>query len=145
MYSKGCVHESCFAADVRFTDPAAETRGFLELAEAFRALKWLHPVQEDFAIVQEADAAETDAVDSGRVCIDLWQRYTLPFKQPPLRLYSRVVARYDASSGRITSVEECWRGVPLLSFAPCAIARRLNGIVSFYVTRGLLPDADESE
>ena len=104
--------------------PAAETRGVAELKEAFRALQALKPINEDFAFV-------TDHGVAGCACVDLRQHYTLLGR--PFKLYSRVLVRHDAA-GRIESITECWRGIPLSDAVPFALARRLNGIISYNVT-----------
>ena len=123
MYGRGCVDEHCFSPSVVFTDPAAETRGVAELAEAFRALQIMKPVNEEFNFVAHHEP--------GCACVDLWQRYTIFGR--PFKLYSRVLARHDAA-GRIESIREWWRGVPLSDAALLAIARRVNGVISYQLT-----------
>ena len=50
-----------------------------------------------------------------------------------LDLYSAVEVRHD-TDGRITSLKDQWRGVPLLSTAPFRWARRANGLLSYRLT-----------
>merc|ERR1712032_702314 len=95
MYSKGCVHKDSFSPDVTFEDPAGKCKGFGEVKEAFRALKVISPQTLDW---------ELGDVTDNKVEIRLWQRF------------ETVVVRH--SKGKITSMEDRWKGKPLLQFEP---------------------------
>ena len=56
--------------------------------------------------------------------------------------FSKVVAEHDAE-GRIVQLEDRWKGLPLLDSPPFTWARRLNGVMSFWLTP--LLKADEFE
>ena len=131
MYSQCCVNEASFARHVTFDDPAARTEGFDELKEAFRALRKLQPQTLNW---------ELGSVHQGRVEVHLWQRYTIGPKE--IDLFSKVVAEHDAE-GRIVQLEDRWKGLPLLDSPPFTWARRLNGVMSFWLTP--LLKADEFE
>ena len=131
MYSRGCVTKDSFTPDCVFDDPAARTRGFDELREAFRALRALEPETLEWKL---------GAVGDRRVEVLLWQRYTIGARK--IELHSKVVAEHD-SSGRIVAMQDRWRGCPLLFVPPFTWARRVNGIISFRLTPFLnVSDAD---
>jgi hypothetical protein len=126
MYSQGCVNEASCHHTVTFEDPAARTEGFAELKEAFRMLKRLEPETVDWEIRKVSS-------DVGQVELNLWQRYSLLEAQEPIDLYSHIVVQHD-DQGRIISMQDRWKGKPLLPSTPFGWTRRLNGIVSFQLT-----------
>jgi hypothetical protein len=88
-------------------------------------LKLLEPETLDWEISRVCS-------DTNQVELNLWQRYTI-FEGSPIDLYSRIVVQHDAQ-GRIVSMEDRWKGKPLLPDTPFGWTRRLNGVLSFYIT-----------
>lgn len=130
LYSKGRMHKDSFSRDVTFEDPAAKCKGFGEVKEAFRALKALSPQTLDW---------ELGAVTDEKVEIRLWQRYGILSKN--FNLFETVVVRHN--KGKITSMEDRWKGKPLLQFEPFTWCRRINGVISAWLTPKLISTDDE--
>ena len=126
MYSQGCVHKGSFSPDVVFEDPAAKCKGFDEVKEAFRALKAISPQTLNW---------ELGDVTDKKVEIRLWQRYGIASKD--VDLFETVVVRHN--KGTITSMEDRWKGKPLLHFPPFTWCRRLNGVISDFFTSRWVP------
>jgi len=130
MYSQGCVHKDSFSPDVTFEDPAGKCKGFGEVKEAFRALKAISPQTLDW---------ELGDVTDKKVEIRLWQRYGIASRD--VDLFEIVVVRHN--KGTITSIEDRWKGKPLLQYPPFTWCRRLNGVVGDFLTSRLVPTDDQ--
>ena len=64
---------------------------------------------------------------------DMIQDYTLMART--FRLSSVVVVEFDSDDiGTIRRIEERWNGMRLNDASVCALIRRLNGIIAFYIT-----------
>jgi len=123
MYARGKVDAPMFTEDVTFEDPAAICVGHNEVAEAFRALKVLQPKLLDPPTV----------TPSGSVYVaDLHNEYLLRNKAVVLRSSLFITVGPD---GRIVHLEERWNHRPLLDVAPVRWARRVNGVLSYSLTR----------
>ena len=122
MYSKGCVNTNSFTSNIIFNDPAAEAKNIDELKEAFRALKLLNPQTLDW---------ELHSTDHKKTQIYLWQRYTIINNN--FDLFSNVTI-YTNNEGKIYKLEDKWKDLELLHFVPFTWCRRINGILSFYIT-----------
>ena len=124
MYSGAGLDGSLCSDDVTFEDPAALCCGREEAVEAFRALRALAP--EHVTPPQVCYSA------AGGCVVLLHQRYL-----------SSLVVRSELhvqlnDSGLICAFEERWNGRLLLEggvFDAMRAARRLNGVLSFAVTR----------
>lgn len=128
MYTAGKSGPLCrdqFQEICTFEDPAASCEGFEEIAEAFRALAFLNPepISRRLASAEEPDL----------MTFDSRQRYIIAGR--PIELVSTLVVRAD-DTGRLSSIQELWHHHPLLP--PLSLTRRLNGIVSFQLTKRLL-------
>ena len=101
----------------------ARCNGFKELQEAFRVLVKLNPKTLDWKLAKVSKGER-------KVEIEIWQRYTIGKE---IVLHSRIFVEHD-DNGRIISIEERWREVPLLSGAPFSWVRRLNGLMAYLFT-----------
>ena len=124
------MDKDSFSRDVTFEDPAVKCKGFGEVKEAFRALKVISPQTLDW---------ELGDVTDNKVEIRLWQRYGILSRN--LDLFETVVVRH--SKGKITSMEDRWKGKPLLQFEPFTWCRRINGVISAFLTSRLIPNDDQ--
>ncbi len=124
MYSGAGVDAALCSDDITFEDPAALCRGPAEVAEAFRALLWLEP--------EHVGAPQVCYSAADSVIVLLHQRYV-----GRLVLRSELHVGLDRN-GLICSMEERWNGKKLLGSEIMRPVRRLNGLLSFYVTTKLL-------
>ena len=124
MYSAEPFDMSMFAETCTFEDPAAICRGYSEIEEAFRALRALEPLPiEQRAIKVKGDVVSFDSLVQYKI-----GGYTT-------KLPSTIIVQ-DDGHGKICSITELWNHnslIPLLQ-----ISRRLNGIVSYQVTKRLI-------
>jgi hypothetical protein len=127
MYSGAGLDGAMCVDDVTFEDPAALCCGRDEAVEAFRALRAMSP--------EHMTPPQVCYSTAGGCVVLLHQRY---FRRLVVR--SELHVRLD-DTGRICSFEERWNGRPLLEggvFGAARAARRLNGVLSFAVTRAAL-------
>merc|ERR1712137_426900 len=99
--------------------------GFAEVEEVFRALKAIYPRTLDWELGGATDK---------KVEIRLWQRYRIGSRD--VDLFSKVVVQHN--KGTITSMQDQWRGKPLLQFPPFTWCRSLNGQISDFLTPQLV-------
>jgi hypothetical protein len=126
MYEKSLVPESRWAPGSTFEDPAAACAGHAEIAEAFRALAALKPEQAGARQLSEFDGAS-------RFTFTQKMKYSLAGRQIALE---SVVVVDDDGNGRVTAMKELWNGNELFFLG--SLSRRVNGLLSFYVTKLLL-------
>ena len=104
------------------------TRGFAEVKKLFGALKAASPQTLDWQLGEVTD---------GKVEIRLWQHYTIGSRD--VKLFEKVIVEHD--NGKITSMEDRWRGKPLRQYPPFTWCRGLNGLIG----DSLLSDVKEEE
>lgn len=133
MYGGTGLDASACAHDVTFTDPAACCAGTSEVVEAFRALAAAcrpEHIEPPLRLRTERHA--------GLDCTEffLHQRYFRDTMLLPrgLEVRSVLVVHTDADTGRVRAFEERWNGAPLLQWVPFRWARRINGMLSSFVT-----------
>lgn len=131
------------APGVTFEDPAAICESKDEVEEAFRALQWAHPTPL-------SPPTLVDVVPQGeniQLFYRLQQQYTFLFH---LKVQSLLIVDVNLkqlkdtphySELEVTRIEERWNGVKPLGFA-FWFPRRLNGLLSYYVTSNLLSSDD---
>ena len=117
--------EGAFAPKAVFQDPAAICEGQSEIEEAFRALRALEPLP----IKRQVAKVE----DKNVVCFDSLVGYTIGGRS--VQLESTLVVK-DDGDGRIESITELWNHHELLPMS--WVPRRLNGLVSYQLTKMLL-------
>lgn len=142
------------APTITFEDPAAVCVGAEEVREAFRALRALEPVS--LSPVRCVNVQPRG--DSITLTFLLNQQYTLPLPLPLLYSSSRppqlsirslltVTVQLQQmqdiglpeSEFLVTEMKELWYGNPLLwPYLLFYVPRRLNGIISYYLTSRLL-------
>jgi hypothetical protein len=130
MYAGGGVDPSACTDDVEFEDPVASCKGKAEVLEAFRALGVAcspHSLSPPTTQCANMDSGGRDTV-----LMDLSQEY-FGF----LRVRSTVAVQM-ANDGRICRFEERWNSATLLPSIPFGVSRRLNGLLSYAVTRRVL-------
>jgi len=127
---------------VSFEDPAAVCVNEEEVQEAFRALRSLHPV--GLSLPKCINVAPLGSAINLTFLLN--QQYTLPYGRP-LNLRSlltvtvqlRQMQDIAESEFIVTSMKELWCGNPLIQpYLLFYIPRRLNGIISYYLTSRLL-------
>ena len=126
MYQgRGLDLEAC-TRDITFTDPAVCCSGVLEVAEAFRALRFCRP--------QQIESSTSGTVD-GVVKVHLHQRYFEGswLKPSGIDVRSLLIVRI-ADDGRVWSIEEQWNHAPLFEWSPFRWTRRINGLLSSFLT-----------
>ena len=132
-----------FSPTVCFQDPAAICVNEPEVLEAFRALRLLNPISLSSPICVNVKPNG----DSIRLTYRLNQQYTLPLYHRTLNVKSllsvnvKLQQMQDCPESEfvITSMKEFWYGTPLIQPYPLFyIPRRLNGIISYYITSLLL-------
>lgn len=140
MYAgRGNDHEHVQLDDaVTFADPAAVCKGRGEVAEAFRALRFLKPqsLMSPYCVNVEPKGA------SIILTYILHQRYMGWIRLPSLLVVDvQLKQRTDMpqSDFLVLHMEEQWNGVPLLTTYLNKMVRRLNGVASFWLTQRLLP------
>ena len=126
MYRGGGVDNAGFADDLVFDDAMVSCVGRPEVQEAFRALRAAGP-----ELVVEPKIVPDPSGKSG-VAMLLHRRYF-----GSVELHTMVIVQTGAD-GRVNYLEERWNQAPLLDVAPVRWSRRLNGIVSRYVTPHLV-------
>ena len=84
---------------------------------------------------------ELGDVMDGRVEIRLWQRYSLGPKE--VDMFENIVVQHE--NGKITSMEDRWKGVPFRQYPPFTWCRRLNGLMSEYLSSRLERSDDKAE
>mmetsp|Transcript_20206 Transcript_20206/g.23128 ORF Transcript_20206/g.23128 Transcript_20206/m.23128 type:complete len:224 (+) Transcript_20206:2376-3047(+) len=127
---------------VSFEDPAAVCVNAEEVQEAFRALRSLNPVElSSPKCINVAPLGSTI-----NLTFLLNQQYTLPYSRP-LILRSLLIVTVQLQQKQdipesefiVTSMKELWWGNPLIQpYLLFYIPRRLNGIISYYLTSRLL-------
>ena len=129
---------------VSFEDPAAVCVNMKEVQEAFRALQSLNPVtlSPPKCINVEPQGGSIN------LTFLLNQQYTLPlYNSRPLNLKSLLIVTVQLqqmqeipeSEFLVTSMKELWYGNPLIQpYLLFYVPRRLNGIISYYLTSWLL-------
>jgi hypothetical protein len=124
MYRGGGLDPNVCTADVSFTDQAARCVGKAEVCEAFRALRVMKPehVEEPLSVAKADGSTE----------VYLHQRYSL-MSMSAFTIRSVLVV-HTAADGRLCSLEERWRGSPLLQFPAFRWVRRVNGLFSSLLT-----------
>ena len=124
MYRGGGLDPNVCTADVTFTDQAARCVGKAEVCEAFRALRVMKPehVEEPLSVAKADGSTE----------VYLHQRYSL-MSMSAFTIRSVLVV-HTAADGRLCSLEERWRGSPLLQFPAFRWVRRVNGLFSSLLT-----------
>jgi hypothetical protein len=125
IYSGGGLDEDACTAGVVFEDPVAKCVGIAETSEAFRALRVCKPEHVSEPWIASSDGQKT--------VVRLHQRY---FGW----LVVRSVLHVQQEDSLIARIEERWKGVPLVAFPELPVdfpsfCRRLNGIVSYQLTR----------
>jgi hypothetical protein len=129
---------------VSFEDPAAVCVNEEEVREAFRALRSLNPV----ALSPPKCINVEPRGGSINLTFLLNRQYTLPlYNSRPLNLKSLLIVTVQLqqmqeipeSEFLVTSMKELWYGNPLIQpYLLFYVPRRLNGIVSYYLTSWLL-------
>lgn len=122
MYSTGCVDKDSFSPNVTFEDPTGQCKGIGEVKNTFNALKAVSPETLDW---------ELGNVTDDKVEVHLWQRYKILNGSKDFDLFEKVVVQHD--KGKITSMEDLWRGKPLRHYPPFTWCRRLNGVMTEYL------------
>ena len=95
------------------------------MKKVFRGLQAISPQTLDW---------ELGEVTDDKVEIRLWQRYAIA-SRPWSKHFDRfehMVVRHN--KGEITSMEDRWNGKPLLQYPPYTWCRRLNGVITDYLT-----------
>ena len=124
--------------DATFEDSAVMCSGPEEIAEAFRALHVArpefirHPHRIDLEDVKESrDGTESNSAVV-RVTYYMHQRYAgiLTVKS----LLRVTVDKCDSRKASIVKIVEEWNGVEPLEYPPFFLSRRINGILSWWLT-----------
>ena len=128
LYSgKGADKDMC-CSNIVFRDPVAICEGIEEVCEAFRALKVMSPTLiEDPKLMYINDS-------NNNQFIEVKTKYTII---KSFSVHSICVVETD-KEGKVLSIEERWNSIPLLNFPPFTWAKRINGIVSYAITRLLI-------
>lgn len=135
--------------DILFEDAAAVCSGAGEVAEAFRALKFLRPESLSAPIRAEVGGLMPQHVDL-RITYLLHQRYAGILTVRSLLVVDVAIGvretfnkAKDISSvgttARVLRFEERWNGVEPLDWGPFRVSRRLNGVISWMLTSLALP------
>ena len=128
MYKGQGLPAEHFAAQVVFEDPVAKCIGLAEVKEAFRALIICSPeaIAKPWLVVNTGQEREFE-----RVYVGLHQRY-FGF----LEVRSIAVVDFEQGpKGLVKRVEERWNGHGLVDWTIFGIVRRMNGIISYGLTR----------
>jgi hypothetical protein len=142
MYSgRGAYHRRCQLADsVTFEDPAAICKSPDEVRETFRVLKGLKPksLSSPKCINVEprgSSIALTYALHQryGLLSVDLCSHLVVEVQLIQMR-------DLPESEFLITRFEERWNGIPPQNNMLLWVTRRINGILSWHLTRRLVPD-----
>jgi hypothetical protein len=130
---------------VSFEDPAAVCVNEEEVREAFRALRLINPVTLS---PPKCINVEPRGGSINLTFLLNQQYYTLPlYNSRPLNLKSLLIVTVQLqqmqeipeSEFLVTSMKELWYGNPLIQpYLLFYVPRRLNGIISYYLTSRLL-------
>jgi hypothetical protein len=142
MYAgRGAYHPHCHLADsVTFEDPAAICKSPDEVRETFRVLKGLKPksLSSPKCINVEprgSSIALTYALHQryGLLSVDLRSHLVVEVQLIQMR-------DLPESEFLITRFEERWNGIPPQNNILLWVTRRINGILSYHLTKRLVPD-----
>ena len=137
----GVNHQHCELADsITFEDPAAICQSPKEVQEAFRVFKLLKPKS-----IMEPKCIDVEPRGSSiGLTYALHQHYGLLSLKLRSHLFVKVELIHIKNSSSaeseflITRFEERWNGIIPQSNYVLWISRRINGILSWYITRNLL-------
>lgn len=122
----GAAPEGAWMTDgAVFEDAAVRCEGKAEVLEAFRALRVLGP-----------KSLEPPTVHAGPTRDTVFVRQRQSYLSGALCVSSTVLIRVE-EDGRFSHMEEQWNDVPLLM--PLGLSRRLNGVLSYFITSALVP------
>ena len=125
---------------VTFEDPVARCCGPLEVQEAFRAIKFLEPRSISPPICVDVQPQG----ESIALWYDLYQRYHLLgwtwtlHSLLVITVQLRQLKDAPESEFSVIKMEEYWNGIPFWNTYLFRIVRRINGMVSWQLTRRLL-------
>ena len=127
MYSGNGADSGTFNRDVTFRDPVVICQGIDEVREAFRALKVMSPkiVEEPKLFVGSDNKELLIELKTSYICIK------------PFTVNSICVIKTD-EDGNIETIEERWNFVPLIDRPLFKWSKRLNGLISYGLTRSLI-------
>ena len=127
IYSGNGVENAKFSTEVIFRDPVAICEGIDEVAEAFRALKVISPkiMEEPKLFLGRSDKELYVKIRTSYNCIK------------PFTVNSMCIIE-TGEDGNIISIEELWNFVPLIDNSFFMWSKRLNGLISYRLTRFLI-------
>merc|ERR1719491_175367 len=141
MYSgKGVIETQGIklASNVTFEDPAAIVSTPREIHEAFRALK----ISDPMCLSKPTCINVQPKGGSIELTYYLNQRYMDALNVRSLLVVDFRLARISGETSEsvleVTKLEERWNGTQPLSILPFWISRRINGIISWNLTRILV-------
>jgi len=140
MYAgRGVSHRYVKLADsVSFEDPAARCSGPDEVREAFRALRYLKPQSiSPPCCVNVQPQGESIALWYALHQHYLGGRLILP-SLLVVTVQLRQLKEVPESEFVVLGMQEQWNGIPLWNSYLFWIVRRINGMVSYPLTKGLL-------